>query len=423
MPHSSQPSRSPLLIVIGAGSRIWRGYGLQHIGARHRVALLDDQPPEWANDHVVLSVAVDLADTEAVAAAVGALAADQGVAGVFTYMEQHVVLTARIAERFMLPGNTPSAVEACRDKYLSRSLLTAANVPSARSYLVPDAETAVEYAVLLGGPVVLKPRSMGGSAGVRRADTADQVRDAYQAARGATLFGLENTGTAGVLIEEYLDGPEISVECVVLGHESVHIAAITRKYLGDEPTFQETGHLVDTTDPLLADSRIHEVALSALHTVGITSGVMHVEMRLTHQGPRIVEINARLGGDLIPHLVHLATGLNLPQIAADLAVGADPELVPSQHQNAAVRFLYPPGTGRVTAMHTGMFAAWLNRFEWLAAPGRHVNAPPRATLLDRLALAVVTGPDPDVCHRRLQLVEERSGIHIQPDNATTACVA
>lgn len=423
MPHASQPSRPPLLVIIGAGSRIWRGYGLQHIAARHRVALLDDHPPEWANDHVVLSVAVNLADTEAVAAAVGALAADQGVAGVFTYMEQHVVLTARIAERFMLPGNTPSAVEACRDKYLSRSLLTAANVPSARSYLVPDAETAVEYAVLLGGPVVLKPRSMGGSAGVRRADTADQVRDAYQAARGATLFGLENTGTAGVLIEEYLDGPEISVECVVLGHETVHIAAITRKYLGDELDFQETGHLVDTTDPLLADPRIHEVALAALHTVGITSGVMHVEMRLTQQGPRIVEINARLGGDLIPHLVHLATGLNLPQIAADLAVGADPELVPSQHQSAAVRFLYPPVTGHVTARHTGVFAAWLDRFEWIAAPRSHVNAPPRATLLDRLALAVVTGPDPDTCHRRLQLVEERSGIHIQPDNATTACVA
>ncbi|MEH0432115.1 MULTISPECIES: ATP-grasp domain-containing protein [Streptomyces] len=416
-------SGSPLLVLIGAGSRIWRGYGLQHIAARHRVALLDEQPPAWANDHAAVSMAVDLADTEAVAQAVAALAADQGVSGVLTYMEQHVALTARIAERFMLPGNNPSAVEACRDKYLSRSLLAAANVPSARSYLVPDAETAVEYAVLLGGPVVLKPRSMGGSAGVRRADTPDQVRDAFQAARSASLFGLEHTGTAGVLIEEYLDGPEISVECVVLGHDTVHIAAITRKYLGDEPDFQETGHLVDSSDPLLADSRIRQVALGALSTVGISCGVMHVEMRLTHQGPRIVEINARLGGDLIPHLVHLATGLNLPQIAADLAVGADPELVLSQSQSAAVRFLYPPVTGHVTALNTGMFASWLNRFEWTAAPGSHVNAPPRATLLDRLALAVVAGPDPDTCHRRLQLVEERSGVHIQPDTVTTACVA
>ncbi|MFJ8752077.1 acetyl-CoA carboxylase biotin carboxylase subunit family protein [Streptomyces sp. NPDC102441] len=423
MPNASHSPRSPLLVILGAGSRTWRGYGLQHIAARHPVALLDEKPPAWAEDHVVLSRTVDLTDGQAVTEAVETLAADREVAGVLTYMENHVVLAARVAEHFGLPGTTPASVEACRDKYLSRSLLAAAGVPSARSYLVADVETAVEYAVLLGGPVVLKPRSLAGSAGVQRADTPDQVRSAFQAARGAGLFGLERAGTSGVLIEEYLEGPEVSVECVVLGHGTVHIAAITRKYLGDEPFFQETGHLVDATDPLLADPQIRDVAQAALAAAGISSGVMHVEMRLTREGPRIVELNARLGGDLIPHLVLLATGLNLPQIAADLAVGADPELVPSHSQSAAIRFLFPDVTGHVTAVHTGVFASWLDRFEWTAAPGSHVTAPPRATLLDRTALAVVTGPGPDICHHRLQQVEQRSGIHIQPDATTNACVA
>ncbi|MFD4475995.1 acetyl-CoA carboxylase biotin carboxylase subunit family protein [Streptomyces sp. NPDC058471] len=423
MPLASHTSRPPLLVVLGAGSRTWRGYGLQHIAARHPVALLDEKPPAWADDHVALSRPVDLTDGEAVSDVLETLAADRGVAGVLTYMENHIVLAARLADRFALPGSTPAAMEACRDKHLSRSLLAAAGVPSARSYLVENAETAVEYAVLLGGPVVLKPRSMAGSAGVRRADTPDQVREAFQAARGASLFGIERTGTSGVLIEEYLDGPEISVECVVLGHGTVHIAAVTRKHLGDEPAFQEVGHLVDAADPLLEDPQIRDVALAALTALGVSSGVLHVEMRLTGQGPRIIEVNARLGGDLIPHLVQLATGLNLPQIAADLAAGADPELVPSQSQSAAVRFLFPPATGRITAVHTGVFAPWLDRFEWTATPGSHVTAPPYATLLDRTALAVVTGPDPQTCHHRLQMVEERSGIHIQPDPATTACVA
>lgn len=419
-PHSSQ---SPLLVVLGAGNRAFRGYALQHIAAHHPVALIDDQPPAWAEVHVDLSIAADMSNGEAVTEAMTALAADRGIAGVLTYTENHVVAAARLAQHFALPGNTPAAAEACRDKHLTRSLLAAAHVPSARSYLVADAETAVEYAVLLGGPVVLKPRSMGGSAGVHRADTPDQVRAAFHRAKSASLFGLEHAGTCGVLIEEYLDGPEISVECIALGHDNMHIAAITRKYLGDEPAFLETGHLVDATDPLLADSRIRDVALDALTTVGISNGVLHVEMRLTRQGPRIVEINARLGGDLIPHLVHLATGLNLPQIAADLAVGADPELLPSQSQSAAVRFLYPYVTGHVTAVHSGLFASWLDRFEWTAVPGSHVTAPPRATVRDRTALAVVTGPDPDTCLRRLQTAEDRSGIHIQADTATTACVA
>ena len=74
-------------------------------------------------------------------------------------------------------------------------------------------------------------------------------------------------------------------------------------------------------------------------------------------------------------------------------------------------------------MHTGLFASWLDRFEWTAAPGSYVTAPPRATVRDRTALAVVTGRDPDTCLRRLQTAEDRSGIHIQADTATTACVA
>ncbi|MER5985639.1 ATP-grasp domain-containing protein [Streptomyces sp. NPDC001787] len=421
--HGPDPSKVPLLVVLGAGSHTWFGYGLKQIAARHPVALLDDRPPAWAEPHVTVLVAVDLTDTETVTDAVATLAAERNVVGVLTYMENHVVLAARLADRFALPGNAPAAVEVCRDKHQMRSLLAAAGVPSARSYLVADAEIAVVYSVLLGGTVVIKPRSLSGSAGVHRADTPDQVRHAFQAAEEASLLGIERTGATGVLIEEYLQGPEVSVECVVLGHGTGHIAAVTRKYLGDEPAFQEVGHLVDPTDPLLADPRIRDVALGALTAVGISSGVMHVEMRLTHQGPRTVEINAHLGGDLIPHLVHLATGLNLPQITADLAMGVDPELVPSQSQSAAVRFLFPAVTGHVTPVHTGVFAAWLDRFEWTAAPGSRVTAPPHATVLDRTALAVVTGPGPDACHRRLQLVEDRRGIHIQADSATTAHVA
>ncbi|MFJ6437840.1 acetyl-CoA carboxylase biotin carboxylase subunit family protein [Streptomyces sp. NPDC091416] len=419
----TRPNPAPLLLVLGAGNRTYREYGLLHIAARHSVALLDDRPPAWAAPIVDISVPVKLTDNEAVAETVNRLAADYGVAGVLTYVENHVGLAARLADTLALPGNAPGAVEACRDKYLTRSLLAASEVPSARSRLVHDADAAVECQMRLGGPVVLKPRSLAGSAGVRRADNPDEVRAAYQLAKKAVLFGLETGGANGVLIEEYLDGPEISVECVALGNGTIHIAAVTRKYLSPEPAFQEIGHLVDAADPLLADPRIQDVATAALTAVGISRGVMHVEMRLTRQGPRIIELNARLGGDLIPHLVHLATGLNLPQITADLAVGAAPHLIPTRHQSAAVRFFFPHTTGRVTAVNTEPVAPWLDRFEWTVPPGSHVTAPPQATLLDRTALAVVTGPDADTCHHRLRLIEERSNVHIQAATVTTACVA
>ncbi|QCX82637.1 D-alanine--D-alanine ligase (plasmid) [Streptomyces sp. YIM 121038] len=419
MPKRPQPSCpetcAPLLIVLGAGDRTYQSWALEELAAAYPIALLDRQPPAWACTHAHHAITADLADAEAVAEAARTLCARDKVAGVLTLLEDHVELAAQLARRLGLPGATPAAAAACRDKLLTRALLSTSRVPSARSYLVDDADSAVAHAAVLGKPVVLKPRHLGSSVGVRRADTPQQVRTAFHHARTATLFGLEHTGTPGVLIEEYLEGPEISAECVVATPTATRIAAITRKSLGAEPSFLATGHLVDA-DPLLADPGIRNIVTSAIQAIGIERGVLHLEMRLTPRGPRIIEINARPGGDLIPRLVHLATGLNLPRIAADLATGAQPDVTPTRRRSAAVRFLYPQATGYVTAVNSGFTAPWLTQFLWTAAPGEHVTA------ADRTALAIVTGPIAAACLKRLDRAQDSCGIHIQADTATV-CVA
>ncbi|GGP95391.1 ATP-grasp domain-containing protein [Streptomyces melanogenes] len=412
---------TPLLVVLGAGDRVYYGYALQHIAARYPVALLDEKPGEWACDVSAATVEVDLAADEDVFRAVGAIAADRGVAGVLTYQDQHVELAARLADFFRVPGNTPSSATACRDQHLAQSLLTAADILSITPALAGDAgagaDAAVEHASALGGPVVLKPRILSGHAGGHRARHSREAREAFVTVRNPYQPGGQCAGTGGVLIEAYIDGPEIGVECVVLDPDTVHVAAVSRTFTRDQPSARESGHLVDAADPVLRDPRIGRLAASAVAAVGLSRGVVHVQMRLTHQGPRITEIGATLAGDLIPHLVHLATGLNLPQIAADLATDADPDLVPSQSRCAAVRFLYPSVTGHVTAVHCGIQAAWLERLVWTALPGEHVCASPNTSIRDRTALAVVTGGDPSSCRKRLQLVEERTGIHIQAGTA------
>ncbi|WP_257584209.1 ATP-grasp domain-containing protein [Streptomyces sp. TLI_146] len=290
-------------------------------------------------------------------------------------------------------------------------------MPSTVPALAGDVDAVVEQASALGGPVVLKPRILSGDAVGHRAQSPREIREGFVTVRDSCQPGEPCAGAGGALIEAYMDGPEIGVECVVLAPDTVHLAAVSRTFTQGEPPVLETGHLVDAADPVLRDPRIGQLAASAVAAVGLSRGVIHVQMRLTYQGPRITEIGATLASDLIPHLVHLATGLNLPQIAADLATGADPDLVPRQSRCAAVRFLYPCVTGQVTAVHCGIQAAWLERLVWTALPGEHVCAPPHASIRDRTALAVVTGGDPSSCRKRLQLVEERTGIHIQAGTA------
>ncbi|MEW1760540.1 ATP-grasp domain-containing protein [Streptomyces cyaneofuscatus] len=419
MSHLTQP----VLLVLGAGDRAYRDFLLQEFAARHHLVLLDHQPPAWTRPYVTDAVTVDLHDPQAVHRAVTEIALRQPITGVTTYLEHHVELTAQLAEELGLPGADPDAVAACRDKARTRQLLAEHSVPSARSVLVSSAEEAVAAADAIGYPVVIKPRGLGGSAGVHRADYREHVTAHYDNAAAATLIGLEASAVPGVLVEEYLHGPEISVECAVRGRGDVHIAAITRKRLGAEPAFLETGHLVSATDPLLDDPDLHHVVTSAIKAVGITTGILHVEVRLTRQGPRIIEINARLGGDLIPRLVHLATGVSLPQAQAALATGDTPDLNSSVAQNAAIEFRYPPVTGPVQSAHASAVSAdWLERLVWTRQSGDIVTTGPRSTINDRLAHAVVSGPTPDACHARLDQVLQGLTVHIASPIRTTACV-
>ncbi|MFF8992550.1 ATP-grasp domain-containing protein [Streptomyces sp. NPDC014983] len=385
--------------------------------------MLDSAPPAWTRPHLAAQITVDLTDHDATLRAAKEAAAVRPVAGVLTYLEHYVELAARIARDLGLPAPTPEAVEACRDKAATRRLLAEHGVPSARSVVVTTPDEAVTAADTIGYPVVIKPRGMAGSAGVRRADTPADIRAFYQAATTETVLGLDEHAVAGVLVEEYLAGPEISVECVVLGPGRVEVVAVTRKHLGPEPGFQETGHTVDATDPLRRDPDVHAVAHAALEAVGITTGVMHVEMRLTPSGPRIVEINARLGGDLIPRLVELATGVSLPLAAARLATGQRPDLTETLRRAAAIEFQYPTARGRIG--HTTLTEAtapWIERLVVTRQVGDLVAAPPHAALDDRLAFALVTGPDAATCRRRTRTALNHLTVHIDQPVHVTACV-
>lgn len=412
-PHRSESA----LVILGAGNAEYRAYGLHHISAAYPVILLDATPPAWTKAYTATQITTDLDDPEATAAALKRIGSQYRIGGVMTYTENHVGLAAQLAEGLGLPGANPAAVAACRDKALTRHRLAEAGIPSAQSYTADSEQEAVRYAGMIGYPIVVKPRALGGSFGVRRVDTEAELRAGYQAAAQCTAPGL--TGPSGVLIEEYLGGPEISVECLVQGPGEVSIAAVTRKELGPEPAFEEVGHSIDADDELLHDKDVRAMTTQALQAVGITHGAMHVEMRLTSNGPRIIEINARLGGDLIPHLVHLATGIDLPRAAADLAMGQAPDITATRHRAAAIRFLYPHIAGRLEGAGSTFVSPWLERLVWHHRPGAILTPPPHSTVIDRIAHLVVTGPDRTTCHRYLNTAAALTTVQIRPAAAHT----
>lgn len=406
---TSRPQAAPTLLLIGAGDGLYRGYALKALAARYRILLLDDDPPSWQQPYLTDHRVADLGDLAVLREAADDLAAAYEVGGVLGWNEFAVVHTASIAQHLQTPGLAPAAALACRNKAAAHALFDAHGVPSARWAPVGDLAQLRMAAVHLGYPLVLKPVAPAGSAGVIRIDGPDQLEQAYAfTAHAADQHGVT---TAGLLAEEYLAGPEISVEVVAVpGHHTV--AAVTHKQLGAPPYFEITGHLVAPDLRASTTDEADTTAVRALQALDITHGVAHVGIRLTSTGPRIIDVTPCLGGDLIPHLVHLATGIDLVTAAADLAMGLVPDVRSTRHQAAGIGFVYPQTAGHLRSLTTDAALAartWCERAVLEQQPGAEVAPPPASGRDSRLAHVVVTADTPARCRSRLD--RGLAGVH------------
>jgi biotin carboxylase len=374
----------PALLLIGSGERVWREYMLRSMASRYRLHLFSPRPATWETDYVEGCTVLDTLDVAAMVAA--ARDRPETFAGSLTYEETRVESAALLAATLGHRSSPPAAVRACRDKYAGRQALHRAGVPQARSVAVADLAAAERAARDIGYPVVVKPRALSASNGVTLVPGPDRLASAFAEATRIWFDAVPRYDEA-VLIEEFLAGPEISVESVCRDGR-VTALFVAHKTLGYPPGFESLAHLVDGADPLLHDPDLLGVVQSAHTALGLTDSVTHTELVLTPAGPRVVEINARVGGDRTAYLGGLATGRDASLIAADLAAGAVPDTSATTTAVAGVRFLYPDHDLRVTGIDvdTSRLPAETCDVRVLAEPGSDLRLPPEDHVYSRYAL-------------------------------------
>jgi biotin carboxylase len=343
-----------------------------------RPVLLSARPDRypWAVEDDVDVAWADTNDATSVVAVARAVATGRPLAGVVTSSEYFVAVTAKAATRLGLPGADPAAVERCRDKRRQRVVLAGSGVAGPAYAAAGTPEEAVKAATLVGFPAVVKPADGTGSRGVRLCCDPAEVRH-----HAASLLAVRQDERGqptmpAVLVEEYVPGPEVSVE--TFGTE---VVGITAKHLGRLPFFVECGHdfpadlasgppgaathLGGPTDRAPAADAVGGIAVAALEALGLGFGPAHIEIRLGRRGPVVIEVNPRLAGGRIPTLVRLATGIDLVGATVDAAVlggcrsGAGLSLAasaaviggtaPAPRGHASIRFLVAPRAGRVRA--------------------------------------------------------------------------
>jgi biotin carboxylase len=406
----------PVLLLIGTGKQAFREYLLASIAARYRVHLLCGAEPGWAKGYLAGWTVLDMDDTidaTAMCAAARELAAREAIAGVLSWDEARILQSATVAAALGLPGGDPDMVMRCRDKHLTRQALDAAGVPQPRSVLVANESQAAAAAGEMGYPVVLKPRAMGGSLGVVLAGTPAELAPTFEFARDCEVPGSWRYDE-GVLVEQYVPGPEVSVDTAV-HHGELMPMFVARKRIGYPPYFEEVGHVVDAADPLLADPGLAHVMRAAHEALGFTDGITHAEYKLTPDGPKVIEVNARLGGDLIPYLGMRASGIDPGLAAAAVACGQRPEVKADRSDAAGVQFFYAAQDDtRIEAIRfeAASLPPETDLAVTLAGPGDVMSPPPKGTMSGRVAFVTVLAGTPRECEVALDAAQ--AALTIQP---------
>jgi len=404
-----------VLVLVESGARAYREHLLRTLAHGHEVWLLSAAEPTWERPYLAGHSTVDTTDVGAMTALARPVAPD----GVLTWYEGRTVHTAHLARALDRPGPAPEAVLCCRDKHATRRALAAAGVPGAKSVLVASVAEARAAAERIGYPVVLKARALGGSVGVVLVESADQLARRFRIARGATSPDATEVPPGDVLVEEYLPGAEVSVDVAWWGGTPT-IAFVARKEIGFPPYFEEVGHLVDGGDPLLADGALRDLLAAAHAAVGFDTGWTHSEVRLTPDGPKVVEINPRLGGDLIPYVAELATGVEAASPAAAVACGRPPRVEPARRQVAGIRFLYPAGDAIVRAVHVdrARLPSTVEDAAPLAVPGQQLRLPPAGHVSGRYAFVTTVAGTAGDC--RADLATAAAAVHLEPLHGGTS---
>ncbi|TDE28625.1 ATP-grasp domain-containing protein [Actinomadura sp. 6K520] len=396
----------PHLLVIATGWRVYREYLLRSISERFRVHLFHVAEPTWEKEYITgWTVVPSTIDGPAMAEEALRLAGREPVDGVLCWDEARILPTAHVTEALGLPGGGPETILRVRDKGRTRAALDAAGVPQPRSAPVTTLDEALRAAEDIGYPVVLKPRGLAASLGVVRVKDAGELRDRFTfslSAKAPDPVGLDMP--TPLLVEECVTGEEISVDAVVR-HGEVTALYVGRKVVGYPPYMEEVGHVVAGDDPLLSDGVLLDALQSAHTALGFRDGWTHTEFILTADGPKLIEVNGRLGGDMIPYLGRLATGIDPGHAAAAVACGLAPDVAPAHARAAGIRFFYPAHDDTTIAsvgFDPARLPAEVDQVSPMVLPGTVVSPPPKGIVLGRIAFATAVADTVPECHEALQ---------------------
>lgn len=271
------------------------------------------------------------------------IAREEGVDGVIhPCSEVSMNVMGRINDELGLAGITREQAIRATNKHLMREAFEKGNAPSPKSILTESAEDAWKHLQKdFTTDGILKPSRNSGSRGIAKV-TRDMPKEEFEK---AYYIALEESRDKSVLIEQFIEGPEFSIEIIVWNGE-VNVLTVTDKKTTEAPHFVELGHNQPSCRTAEEVETLKAAAVAGVKALGVNNCACHAEAKLMDGKAYLMEIGARLGGDFIStELTHLSTGIDMVAAAVDVALGIEPDLsVKEEPKGACIRYFCPkPG--------------------------------------------------------------------------------
>ncbi|MFE5791322.1 ATP-grasp domain-containing protein [Streptomyces sp. NPDC056503] len=308
-----------------------------------------------------------------------------------TFSEGMIRTAAELGAACGLPGHSPRTARLFTDKALQRRALREAGVERTRTRLVesPDAWPSALSAV--GLPAIVKPVTGWCSRDTYSMRTPAEAEAAWAAVTEATA----SAGWSPFVVEEFFEGRPsgpfgdyVSVESACTRDGVVHFALTGKTPV--MPPFRGTGRIWPSPLPADEEAEILGLVTRALEAVGGGRGLTHTEVKLTPDGPRVIEINGRISG-YVNMMARESCGVDLVRAAGLIALDRDPELRPFefggrvhfQYNNLAP--LYPCRLERVYGAERVRALPGVTAYRNFVRPGDELSGTSQTMTLDTVS--------------------------------------
>jgi biotin carboxylase len=330
------------ILIIGAGlMQVPVIEAAKRMGLRTVATDYNSEAPGFALADIGLEVSTRNIDFSVLAAR--RIASQIPIHGVLTVGTDASRTVSAVAAALEVPGIRYDVAECATNKIKMRECFRQHGVPSPDFEYVWTRDEARAALKRLGLPVVIKPADNMGARGVKMIDSADQLDEAFTEARCASVSGM-------IIIEEFMEGPELSIDALVWDNH-IEIASVADRIIDGAPYFIERGHILPSNMPEADLRAACEVMIRGVRAMGIDIGAAKGDIKMTPDGPKIGELAARLSGGYHSGFTYpLATGVDLMSAVVRIAMGEPPgDLTPKHHRVAGERAIIPD-TGLITSV-------------------------------------------------------------------------